>query len=87
MSERNPAQPTGTIADVKRDPAYRYVASHSVPVWPGGLTLHIVRHCGTDTLWARDVHSDDDTSMEVGDWYEVERKERVVVEYKRKAKP
>lgn len=76
--------PSGSVFDVRRmSGTYEYIGSFAKNVYPGGLEQHVVRHVESGSYWAKNVHMDDDSSWESGDWYPVTRHERVIVEYVR----
>lgn len=76
-------KPRGDIAAVGRSRAYEYVTMQSVLVHPGGLTIYVYRHKDSGALWAKNVHLDENSSCEVGDWYQVEAVIKTITEYKR----
>lgn len=84
QSHGNPApmSPSRACKDVR----YADVANNQIPCWPGYVQQQVVMHIDTGTLWAcnYEVRSDDgdfDKPTLPGDWHEVERTERTVVEY------
>lgn len=51
-----------TIAELRVHPAYRYVAGHSVDVYPGWAEMHVFEHIETGKLYGAMLYMDDDSS-------------------------
>lgn len=74
-----------SVADVERDSQFAHVAEVNVPVWPGYMTMFVVRDLTTGLLWAANIRMDDDTSSrdEQAHWFRVAQKTVTTTVYER----